>query len=111
MAEVTIQQLFEGMPQFVNQRAVQGVNKTIQWELTGEEPGAYYLVVRDGTVEVQEGHADSPDATITAPSELWKRIAMGKENGAVAFMTGKFKATGDLSVLMAMQNWFNPPQV
>ncbi|MDQ4078996.1 MAG: SCP2 sterol-binding domain-containing protein [Chloroflexota bacterium] len=110
MADFTIQELFESMPRYANESAIQDVDKTIQWELTGEEPGYYYLEVKDGTVTTHEGQADNPDATIVTPSELWKRIATGQENGAVAFMSGKFKATGDLSLLMKMQNWFEVPR-
>jgi putative sterol carrier protein len=109
MSDFTIAELFEGMSRFANEAALQGVNKTIQWELSGEEPGNYYVVVQDGTLTTHEGQAENPDATIRAPSELWKRIATGQENGAVAFMSGKLKAEGDLSLLMAMQNWFRLP--
>lgn len=106
---MTIKELFMAMPQNAKAEAIQGVDKTIQFNLTGKDAGNYYLDVRNGEAIVHEGEAKKPDATINSPSDLWIKIATGKENGAVAFMMGKFKATGDLSLLMSMQSWFNIP--
>ncbi len=109
MADFTMRELFEAMPQYAKPSAIEGVNKTIQWEFSGEDGGNYYIVVQDGKVESHEGVASHADATIISPADVWKRVATGQENGAVAFMMGKFKATGDLGLLLAMQNWFSPP--
>lgn len=106
---MTIQDLFMAMPQYANASAIEGIDKTIQFNLTGKEPGNYYLVVQNGEATMYEGVTNKADATINSPSDLWVKIATGKENGAVAFMMGKFQAKGDLSLLMSMQNWFNIP--
>ncbi|WP_161804553.1 SCP2 sterol-binding domain-containing protein [Ardenticatena maritima] len=52
---------------------------------------------------------DNADVKVTVDSETWKGILSGNVNGAVAFMTGKLKAEGDLQTLMASQSWFNFP--
>jgi len=106
---MTIRELFTAMPQYANASAIQGIEKTIQFKLTGQDAGNYYLTIQNGEATVDEGEAEKPDATIDSPSDLWIKVATGKENGAVAFMKGKFKATGDLSLLMSMQNWVNIP--
>jgi putative sterol carrier protein len=107
---VTIKEILYAMPDYANADAIKNVNKTIQFNFSGEETGNYYLVVRDGTVATHEGTAPAADVTIDTPSEVWKAISAGDVNGAVAFMTGKFKASGDITILMAMQNWFSLPQ-
>ena len=104
-----IQELMREMPNYADSEAIAGVDKTIQFEFSGEDAGSYYLTVRDGAVTTGEGQADDPNVTINSDSELWKRIATGQENGAVAFMMRKFTANGELLVLMAMQNWFKIP--
>lgn len=106
---MTIKELFEQMPHHVNTAAVQGVNKTIQFRMTGDEPGNYVIRVADGGATMEEGETEKADITITAPSDVWMDVSTGKLNGAVAFMTGKFKAEGDMTTLMAMQNWFVAP--
>jgi putative sterol carrier protein len=105
----TTRELFMAMPQFANQDAIEGVNKIVQFDVTGDDPGQYYLTVYEGQVMVNEGVAENPDVTVTTPADVWMNIATGQENGAVAFMTGKFKAAGNLGVLMSMQSWFNMP--
>jgi putative sterol carrier protein len=106
---MTIRELFTAMPQYANASAIQGIEKTIQFKVTGKDAGNYYLTIQNGEATVDEGEADNPDATINTPSDVWLNIATGKQNGAVAFMMGKFKATGDPSLLISMQNWFNIP--
>lgn len=105
----TITELFTAMPQYANADAIAGVEKTIQFNVTGDEPAIYYFDISGGVIEAHEGTAEAADVTITTPSDVWLDIATGKLNGAVAYMTGKFKAQGDLSILMSMQNWFDIP--
>lgn len=111
MADIpaSLKDILYAMPQYANRDAIQNVNKTVQFNFSGDEAGQYHLVVNEGTATVHEGLASAPDVTIDAPGEVWKAISMGEMNGAVAFMTGKFKASGDITILMAMQNWFNLP--
>lgn len=106
---MTIQEMFEQMPEYANEQAIQGVNKTIQFNVTGEEAGQYVIRVADGKVTTEQATADAPDITIHVASDVWKQIASGQLNGAVAFMTGRLKAEGDLQSLMGMQSWFNMP--
>ncbi|GAP63020.1 hypothetical protein ARMA_1443 [Ardenticatena maritima] len=44
----TIKEIFESMPQYVNKDKIQGVNKVVQFHITGDEAGDY--VVRVQTV-------------------------------------------------------------
>ncbi len=106
---MTIAELFAQMQNHVNESAIEGVNKTVQFNITGEEEGEYYIVVDDGEVEIHEGQADDPDATINTPSDVWLKVSSGELNGAVAFMSGQFQAEGDIMLLMSMQSWFDRP--
>nr|WP_290665209.1 SCP2 sterol-binding domain-containing protein [Ardenticatena sp.] len=105
----TIKEIFESMPQYVNKEKIQGVNKVVQFHITGDEAGDYVVRVQDGELTVEEGTADNADVKVTVDSETWKGILSGNVNGAVAFMTGKLKAEGDLQTLMASQSWFDFP--
>lgn len=106
---MTIKELFEQMPQYANSAALKGVTKTVQFNVSGDDAGSYILRVADGDVTTEEGEVAAPDITITTPADVWMDISTGKLNGAVAYMTGRFKAQGDLSTLMAMPNWFSLP--
>lgn len=104
----TMHEMMIRMPEVADQEKIKNTNATIQFDFSGEEPGQYVLRVQNGEVAVEPGTAENADATIMAPSELWKGIARGEVNPMQAFMTGKFKAQGNMALLMQMQSWFNP---
>ena len=105
----SVKEILYAMPEYANTGAIATVDKTVQFNISGEEAGNYYLEIKNGEVTTHEGVAPAADVTIDTPAEVWKQIATGEVNGAVAFMTGKFKASGDLGILMGMQNWFTMP--
>jgi putative sterol carrier protein len=58
-----------------------------------------------GQLEMDLGHLDSPDLTVTADYATAKAIFVDQnpQAGMQAFMAGKVKVQGDMSKLMAMQ--------
>ena len=45
------------MPAQVNADAAKGMNSVIQFKLTGDGGGNYYVEIKDGTAKVSAGHA------------------------------------------------------
>lgn len=108
MAEqpTSIAQSFAGLQSaFLPDRA-QGVDKTVQFNFTGREAGTWTARVHDGQFEYREGAAENPNVTVAADSDDWLGILRGEINAVSAFMSGKVKAEGDLSLMMQFQNWF-----
>ncbi|MCZ7572038.1 MAG: SCP2 sterol-binding domain-containing protein [Ardenticatenaceae bacterium] len=105
----SMREIMMAMPTMADPQKLARVNATIQFNFSGEEPGDYVLRVQDGQVTVRERNDPNADATIAAPSEVWKAIATGEMNPMTAFMMGKFKAAGNMALLMQMQGWFNTP--
>lgn len=83
-----------------------GASATIQYQLSGEEPGNWIVRIADGKCTVEEGQAESPTVTISAPSEVWLKILRRELDGTTAFMSGLFTFTGDMGVLMQIESWF-----
>ncbi len=102
----SIKEVMDAMPTAFQPDKAAGANATIQFNFTGAEPGNYTVKVGDGKCEVTEGNADSPTVTINSPSDVWLKITRRELDGATAFMSGQFTFTGDMGVLMQMQNWF-----
>lgn len=102
----SIKEVMDAMPTAFQPDKAAGVNATIQFNFTGDETGNYSVQVGDGKCDVSEGTADSPTVTINSPSEVWLKIMRRELDGATAFMSGQFTFTGDMGVLMQMQNWF-----
>lgn len=90
---------------FVPEKA-EGVNAVIQFDLSGDNAGQFYLVIENNTVSASEGLHDNPKMTLKATTEDYFNVATGKTNAMQAFMTGKIKITGDMSLAMKMQSMF-----
>ena len=78
----------------------------IQFKLSGKEPGNYFFHIENGKCTFHEGIAESPNATINAPSEVWEAILRGEMNAQLAFFGRKFTLEGDLMLLLKLRNMF-----
>ncbi len=81
-----------------------GLTATYQFNLTGEGGGNFNVKITDGTPAVQEGTIDSPNVTVTVSLEDFNQISEGKLNPTSAFMSGKLKVSGDMSLAMKLQS-------
>jgi putative sterol carrier protein len=103
---MTIAELFEQMPSVYNPAAAAGMNKTFQWNITGDEAGVWAFKITNGQGEVIPGGVEKPDVTFTISDKDWIAITEGKLDGMNAFMTGKLKVAGDMMLAMKLQNLF-----
>ncbi len=102
----SIKQVMDGMPGAFQADKAAGANAVIQFNFTGDEAGNYTVKVADGKCEVTEGTDEGATVAINSPSDVWLKITRGELDGSPAFMSGQFTFTGDMGVLMQMQNWF-----
>lgn len=102
----TVRQLIEEMPDTFRPERAGRANAVVQFQLTGEGGGDWYMTIKDRTCTVTEGQADSPKATIRTSAENYMALYTGKLDSMKAFTTGKVKASGDLSLLRRMDRWF-----
>jgi len=65
-----------------------------------------HLDTTSGEVELGTGHLDSPDLTVTIEYETAKAILVeGNAQAAMqAFMSGRIKLEGDMTLLLALQS-------
>ena len=103
---LTVADLMSKMPGAFLPEKAPGLDATIQFKFTGEEPGDWYATVKDGKVEVKQGEHESPKMTLTADSGDYVKIFTGELDGMQAFMQGKLKLGGDLNLAMKMMNMF-----
>ncbi len=98
--------LLRGMAAMFNSQAVGNLKATIQFEVTGKQPGNWFLSIENGKCTFHEGKVNDPNLTIQTPSEVWLAIANKELDGQQAFAEGKYTATGDISLLMRMRSLF-----
>ena len=103
---MTVAETFEAMQTLFNPTAAAGLNKTIQWNISGEEAGKWAVKIANQTCEVISGGVEKPDLTLSMSDKDWLAITEGKLDAMNAFMTGKVKATGDISLAMRINNIF-----
>jgi len=104
---LTCREIITGMPTVFNAKAAGDMVADIYYRVTGEEPGDYYLEIANGTCTFHEGVPASPRLTIETPSDVWVAISTGKLDGQQAFMEQKYKASGDISLLMKLNSLFS----
>ena len=103
----TIMQALEGMALTFNPEKAENLEAVIQFDLRGDAVGKYYLNIHQGKCTFHKGEHKVPTLTIKTPSDVWLKIARKEMNGAVAMMTGKYKTSGDASILLKMDKIFS----
>ena len=106
---MTPKDIFAEMPKQLDANAAKGMNSTIQFNLSGDNGGQWYVNIKDGTLEVKEGVHPSPSMTMTMAGTDYVDMTTGKLNGQMAFMSGKLKISGDMGLAMKMQTLFKRP--
>jgi len=103
----SFQDFFNGLENRIDAKKVTGMNATYQFVATGDNGGEYYVKLANGAPEVVQGHADSPTIVLTAAANDWQAIMNRQMNGQTAFLTGKLKIQGDVTLAMKLESIFN----
>ena len=88
-----------------NTDAATAPNAVYQFNITGDGGGEWNLDLTKGKTGdfVGEGTHDSPGATVTVSAEDWLGMVNGTLNPMQAFMSGKIKIDGDMTLAMSLQ--------
>ena len=84
--------------------AAASANVTIQNVInTPDGSKRYWMRFEGGTVDLEAGDADEPDATIEQDYDTAVALAKSELNPVSAFMTGKIRINGSMMLLMQLQ--------
>ncbi len=103
---MTVAETFEAMKQIFNPAAAVGLNKTIQWNISGPETGQWAFKIANQTCELITGGVDKADLNLSMNGQDWIAIAEGRQDAMQAFLTGKVKATGEIPLAMRLTTLF-----
>lgn len=101
-----IKSIFPEMVDRLIPEKADGVNVTIQFDLSGDNGGMFWVKIENGAAASGEGEIDSPAMTLKADADDWYAVSTGQLNAMQAFMSGKIKIQGDMSIAMKMQTMF-----
>ena len=106
---LTARQIMGHLPSAFQPAQAEGVNAVVQWLLSGEDGGEWYVTIANGTCQVAEGRATDPKVTVTMDAQDYVALTTGKLDAIKAFMTGKIKLSGDFALATRLTSFFRAP--
>ena len=103
----SVEKLFENMPDVFDAEKAGDFDATVQFKLTGEGGGDWYVVISNGEIEVEKGEVESPTSTIHMEASDYAAMVSGELNPMTAFMEQKVRIEGDLNTVMKFQTLFD----
>src|SRR5262245_3677505 len=96
------------MATFADQEAAKAVSETYQY-LVGRS--AFHFTVDDGSIELHDGQAPNPAATLATDEKTWADIASGKLTASAAIASGALTLTGDPQAAKRLKKIFSRHRV
>ena len=102
----SIQEFFDALPSKLEPARLAGMNAKFQFVATGDNGGDWHVSIADGAADVGAGKVESPTIVLTAAAADWLALMNGQMNGQTAFITGKLKIQGDMTLAMKLESLF-----
>ena len=89
-----------------NSEGAKDTRAVLQYDFSGQVEGSCHFIIINGTINSEIGPAERPDLIIKTPFDIWTDIMTGKADGGQMFMEEKYKAEGDMDLLLNMTKFF-----
>jgi putative sterol carrier protein len=103
MAITSVQDVLDNISR-VDKTKIEGINAVILFDLSGKEGGKWTATLADGEVKVEEGETAPPSMTLSMDAQDLVAMSNGELNAVAAFMQGRIKVSGDMSLAMRLQS-------
>jgi len=103
---ITAQEIFDAMSNRFLPEQAGDLNATILFDLSGEGGGQWLLTVANGQATVTRDAIPNPTMTFSADASDYVAIIGGQLNPMQAFMQGKVKVKGDMSLAIRLMSFF-----
>jgi putative sterol carrier protein len=94
----------ENVPHLLSQKDMAGIQAVIQFTITGDEGGQWYITITDQACTVHAGRASHPTFVIVTDAQTWLGIARREIHPVAAVLTGRVIIQGDWRMLQRLQH-------
>ncbi|KAM4710262.1 hydroxysteroid dehydrogenase-like protein 2 isoform 1-T2 [Discoglossus pictus] len=99
----SLESTFELISKYINEDTVKHTHGIYQFVLSGSDDGQWYLDLKNDKGSVGRGSSTHADAVIHMSSDDFVKMFAGKLKPTMAFMSGKMKIKGDLSMALKLE--------
>ena len=106
-----LEQLFKNLAGKFQTDSTLDFDANIQYRLSGESGGDWFMTIRGRQCEIQRGIVEKPDATLESSVEDFVSMITGsQEEIGWAFMQGRFNMIGNIMPLWRVLAFFREVQ-
>ncbi len=102
----SIQQFLSGLPLTFQRGKAAKLNAVYHFTFTGREEKQATVSIRDGTLQVQDGHQGEADLRVTADSETWLGFLAKERSLLWALLRRRIRIKGSARLLVAFGKCF-----
>jgi alkyl sulfatase BDS1-like metallo-beta-lactamase superfamily hydrolase len=102
----TIRTFLRGLNLVFQRGKSEGLNAIYHFTFTGQEEVKATVEIRNKEVKVTDGHAGTPNLTVTADSATWLRFLRKEANLVWAILSRKVRLKGSPKLLLAFGRCF-----
>ncbi|MGD9364433.1 MAG: SCP2 sterol-binding domain-containing protein [Desulfobacteraceae bacterium] len=103
---IHVEELLKGMVDRFDSEIASGISKEIQYRISGDAGGNYYIRIKNDEANLFEGESEEWNLRINVDADTWIKIASGEMEGPQAVGQGKLIPEGDMELLMQIKNIF-----
>ena len=103
---MTVKETFDRLTVKMNEDPshMENLNVIYQFNLSGEEEGIYQLIIKENEAEYTIGETFEPKITLEMSDKNFIKLAQDDLNPTMAYMSGKLKVKGDLSLALKLHS-------
>jgi Fe-S-cluster-containing hydrogenase component 2 len=105
-APQSISSFLRNMPHFFQRGQAKGLNATYHFIFTGTEEAQATVIIRDQTIQVQDGLHGTPDLAVTADSQTWLKFLAKETHIVWAVARRKIRLKGSPRLMQAFGKCF-----
>ena len=102
----SIERFLDGLRLVFQRDQAAGLDATYHFTFTGEEEREATVVIRDKTLQVDEGHVGKADLRVTADARTWLGFLRKEQNLVWALVTRRIRMKGSPRLLLAFGKCF-----